>query len=81
MKMKRIGAAVTVSNMIGVDQKRYAIDQLLDQIKIELINVQMKTIKEEYSTTYKVEVIIGSPDDYFADLQDAYQFINYPTFI
>ena len=80
MKMKTFRAAVTVSHRMidsasEKDIEHIVIDKLLDQIKLELVHVMLKKTIEQYSDTYRVDVVVGSPDDYMTDMREGQQFI------
>ena len=67
MKMKRIYAALTIPNSVNIPETEI-INRLMERINLEVINATMKSIDGDYSKTYRVEVMVGSLDDYFADL-------------
>lgn len=65
-------AATTVSNATfenNSEMTYYAKQQLRQQLKEAILNEKMETFREEYSTTFRMDVVVLNPDEFYRIVQ------------
>lgn len=79
--MKTLHASVSVSNVQAVSNPKWVMDRLIEdldkQIKRSLIVDSIKTTHEDFSTTYSVDVIVTTKDDFWKCVNEEARKLGY----
>lgn len=65
--------ATTVSNSAfnsHLDMAQYAAQQMRSQLKEAILNEKMETFREEFSTTFRMDVVVMNPDEFYRIVQE-----------
>lgn len=65
--------ATTVSNASfnnSSDMVNYVMDQMRSQMKEAILNEKVETFREEFSTTFRLDVVVMNPDEFYRIVQE-----------
>lgn len=65
--------AATVSNASfnnSSDMVHYVMAQMRSQMKEAILNEKVETFREEFSTTFRLDVVVMNPDEFYRIVQE-----------
>lgn len=65
--------ATTASNAAfnnSSDMAQCVMEQMRSQLKEAILNEKMETFREEFSTTFRMDVVVMNPDEFYSIVQE-----------